>query len=118
VTPVQSPEDDSEDTDRDEHAPTPGKRRAYRETHKNTKGKDAMGFEPYTKYSSWLELSDNKPDSFPLTASAKTTALKALLLKGFTEAPFDKVYLISQSHVHNQNSLNFDGAGYSWTSNN
>jgi hypothetical protein len=38
-------------------------------------------------------MSDNCPEDFPLTASAKTTVLKALLLRGFTEAPFDKVIL-------------------------
>jgi hypothetical protein len=93
VTEIESPEDEGDDMDSDnERTPTPGKKRQYREPHKNSNGKDATGFEPHTKHSTWLELSDNKPDEFPLTASAKTTALKALLLKGFTEAPFDKVY--------------------------
>jgi hypothetical protein len=48
-------------------------------------------------------MSDNCPEDFPLTASAKTTVLKALLLRGFIEAPFDKVYFIPSgysSHIY------------------
>jgi len=56
----------------------------------DSKGRDAMGFEPSTKHSTWVHQSDTDPE-FPLTASAKTVALKAILLKGFTEAPTDKV---------------------------
>jgi hypothetical protein len=55
-----------------------------------SKGVDALGFEPLTKDSTWVTRSDSDPD-FPLVPSAKTTALKALLLKGFEEAPLDKV---------------------------
>ena len=73
--------------------PVSGKAKKYKETHSGTKGKDAMGFEPHTNHSEWLEMSDIKPE-FPLTASAKTTALKALLLRGFTEAPYDKVRIL------------------------
>lgn len=54
------------------------------------KGRDLMGIEPVTKCSQWINRSDHDP-KFPLTPSAKTTALKAILLKGFTEAPLDKV---------------------------
>jgi len=71
--------------------PGAGKPKKFKETHKGTKGKDATGFEPHTSHSEWLEMSDLHPEQFPLTASAKTTALKALLLRGFMEAPFDKV---------------------------
>jgi hypothetical protein len=55
-----------------------------------SKGVDELGFEPSTKDSTWVTRSDHDPD-FPLVPSAKTTALKALLLKGFEEAPLDKV---------------------------
>lgn len=85
---------------------TPGSRsKKYKDTHKGTKGKDASGFEPHTMYSSWLERSDTNPDEFPLTASAKTTALKAILLRGFTEAPFDKVCF---PLFHNPSPLGLD----------
>jgi len=40
--------------------------------------------------STWLTQSDNDPE-FALAPSAKTAALKATLLKGFEEAPLDKV---------------------------
>jgi hypothetical protein len=55
-----------------------------------SKGRDALGFEPKTSTSEWINKYDHDPD-FPLTPSAKTTALKAILLKGFQEAPMDKV---------------------------
>jgi hypothetical protein len=71
--------------------PGAGKPKKFKETHKGTKGKDASGFEPHTSHSEWLQMSDLHPEKFPLTASAKTTALKALLLRGFMEAPYDKV---------------------------
>ena len=54
------------------------------------KGRDALGFEPLTKDSTWVSQSDHDVD-FPLAPSAKTAALKALLLQGFNEAPTDKV---------------------------
>jgi len=57
--------------------------------HSDSKGRDAMGFEPSTKDSSWLHRSDLDPE-LPLAPSAKTAALKAVLLKGFAEAPADK----------------------------
>jgi hypothetical protein len=90
VVPVQAPSDGPRSA-----TDTPGKNKKYKETHKNSKGKDASGFEPHTPYSQWLEMSDNDPESFPLTASAKTTALKAILIKGFNDAPFDKVSFYS-----------------------
>ncbi|CZS91311.1 related to protein RIS1 [Rhynchosporium graminicola] len=62
---------------------------------KLSKGKDLMGFEPKTADSSWVTKSDIDPD-FPLTPSTKTAALKALLLKGFAEAPLDKVVIYVQ----------------------
>ena len=66
--------------------------------HKNkcgrvSKGRDALGFEPHTKDSTWITRSDYD-DEFPLVPSAKTAALKALLLQGFSEAPTDKVNFI------------------------
>ncbi|KAH6718269.1 SNF2 family N-terminal domain-containing protein [Leptodontidium sp. MPI-SDFR-AT-0119] len=62
---------------------------------KLSKGRDLMGFEPITNDSTWVTKSD-KDDGFPLTPSTKTTALKALLLKGFEEAPLDKVVIYVQ----------------------
>lgn len=55
-----------------------------------SKGLDALDFEPFAKDDTWVTRSDYDP-KFPLIPSAKTTALKALLLKGFEEAPDDKV---------------------------
>jgi SNF2 family DNA or RNA helicase len=52
-----------------------------------------MGFEPFTK-ETWITKSDNPSGDFPLAPSAKTTALKSILLKGFVEAPLDKVSLL------------------------
>lgn len=66
------------------------KRRQKNRVPENSKGRDALGFEMYTPFSTWLTQSDTDP-TFPLTSSAKITALKALLLKGFREAPMDKV---------------------------
>jgi len=59
-----------------------------------SKGRDALGFEPSTlgDKSNWVSKSDTDPN-FPLIPSAKTTALKATLLKSFDEAPLDKVSL-------------------------
>lgn len=56
---------------------------------KESKGRDALGFEPYTADSTWIMHSDDP--RFGFTPSAKTTALKAILVKGFMEAPLDKV---------------------------
>ena len=61
-----------------------------------SKGRDALGFEPAVE-SLWLYKSDVDPE-FPLAPSAKTAALKATLLKGFEEAPLDKVCLQNLSH--------------------
>ncbi|PBP21187.1 hypothetical protein BUE80_DR007992 [Diplocarpon rosae] len=60
-----------------------------------SKGVDTLGFEPSAKDSSWVTESDFDPH-FPFTPSSKTTALKALLLKGFEEAPLDKVVIYVQ----------------------
>ncbi|PQE14945.1 dna repair rad5 protein [Rutstroemia sp. NJR-2017a WRK4] len=60
-----------------------------------SKGVDELGFEPFTKDSTWVTRSDHDRD-FPLVPSAKTAALKALLLKGFEEAPLDKVVIYVQ----------------------
>ncbi|KAI6708159.1 hypothetical protein JHW43_009312 [Diplocarpon mali] len=61
----------------------------------SSKGVDMIGFEPSSKDSSWVAKSDFDP-YFPFTPSSKTTALKALLLKGFEEAPLDKVVIYVQ----------------------
>lgn len=59
--------------------------------HSGSKGRDELGFEPATPTdATWVTKSDHDPD-FPLAPSSKTTALKALLLKGFEDAPLDKV---------------------------
>lgn len=55
-----------------------------------SKGRDAMGFEPMSEDSTWVQRSDTDAD-FPLLPSTKTAALKAILLKGFRDAPRDKV---------------------------
>ena len=57
------------------------------------KGADALGFEPKVKDSTWVDKTDG--DSFPLVPSAKMAALKAVLLRGFQEAPTDKVSFLS-----------------------
>lgn len=67
--------------------------------HDNKKGKDAMGTEPYTA-ETWLTRSDID-DSFPLTPSAKTAALKTVLLKGFKDAPLDKVSCVPFTMLQN-----------------
>jgi hypothetical protein len=55
----------------------------------SSKGRDALGFETQSDCS-WLLKSDHDPE-FPLTPSTKTLALKSILLRGFAEAPLDKV---------------------------
>ncbi|RDL39913.1 uncharacterized protein BP5553_04253 [Venustampulla echinocandica] len=90
-------EDDEQDAP--EPGPKPrrgqGKQRRQKKVPENSKGRDAMGFEPYTPYSTWLTHSDTD-SGFPLVPSAKTAALKSILLKGFTEAPLDKVVIYVQ----------------------
>ncbi|CAG8974622.1 hypothetical protein HYALB_00009799 [Hymenoscyphus albidus] len=71
------------------------RRRGKNRVPENSKGRDAFGFEMYTPYSSWLTQSDEDPN-FPLTSSAKVTALKRILLRGFEEAPMDKVVIYCQ----------------------
>lgn len=56
----------------------------------NGKCRDAMGFEPKFKHSTWVSRSDYD-EKLPLVPSAKTAVLKGILLKGFQEAPMDKV---------------------------
>lgn len=86
--------DDESDLDSDtpSRASQRGKQnhRANNRVPEYSKGRDAMGFEMYTPFSTWLTQSDTDP-SFPLTSSAKVTALKACLLKDFQAAPMDKV---------------------------
>lgn len=57
---------------------------------KSGPGTDAMGFEPSSAQSTWLDMSDNDPE-IELVPSTKVAMLKSLLLKGFEEAPMDKV---------------------------
>jgi hypothetical protein len=57
---------------------------------KNGPGTDEMGFEPKSASSTWLNMSDRDPNA-KLVPSTKVTVLKSLLLKGFEEAPMDKV---------------------------
>lgn len=66
-----------------------GRKAKKRRIVEDSKGIDMMGHEPRTN-STWVPMSDYTP-GFPLTASAKTAALKAILLNGFDEAPMDKV---------------------------
>jgi hypothetical protein len=58
---------------------------------KSGPGTDEMGFEPKTTGGSWLGMSDSDPN-FKLVPSSKTTILKSMLLKSFSEAPNDKVF--------------------------
>lgn len=66
-----------------------GKKRRDKFGGSGSRGLDALGFEPKTTDSTWVAKSDR--DEFPLAPSAKTAALKAILLKGFADAPLDKV---------------------------
>jgi hypothetical protein len=72
------------------------------------KGCDKLGFEPQATDSTWVKRSDTD-DAFPLAPSAKTVALKSILLKGFEAAPMDKVssfLLISTSILNPSLPLN------------
>lgn len=103
-TELEIPDDDNMDSDLGQIQESEGSSRGSNKRHKSyssnshagrsrgipSKGMDALGFEPFTKDSTWVTKSDYDPN-FPLIPSAKTTALKALLLKGFEEAPDDKV---------------------------
>ncbi|TVY33570.1 putative ATP-dependent helicase, partial [Lachnellula subtilissima] len=84
----------SEDDDDDGQGNYGGRKGKKRVLPPNSKGRDALNFEPAVE-SIWLYKSDVDPE-FPLTPSAKTTALKATLLKGFEEAPLDKVVIYVQ----------------------
>lgn len=57
----------------------------------DSKSRDAMGFEPKFKNSTWVSQSDYD-EKLPLVPSAKTTMLKGILLTSFKEAPMDKVF--------------------------
>lgn len=97
--PYKGPEADDEDSmdgspsskGRDGEAGN-GRRKKYgKDKHGSgqfSKGCDALGFEPKVTDSTWVKRSDSA--DFPLTPSAKTAALKAILLKGFEAAPLDK----------------------------
>jgi len=82
-------EDAGSQSDEDRPSP-PGRHSSSKKKNNGSKGKDAMGFEPTTRFSTWVKKSDHD-HTFPLTPSTKTAALKAILLKGFEEAPLDKV---------------------------
>lgn len=91
----QSPEDDDDSPQR---KGSRSRSKNSKGQHGTCKGKDAMGFEPQTKDSTWIHKSDND-SSFPLTPSTKTIALKAILLRAFAEAPLDKVSCLLHSFV-------------------
>lgn len=63
-----------------------------RKKKKNSPGTDEMGFEPKTKRSAWIAMSDKDRET-SILPSVKSTILKTILLKGFDEAPMDKVLL-------------------------
>ncbi|CAD6448459.1 19c1cb6b-239e-4802-8012-564b4d8d53ef [Sclerotinia trifoliorum] len=106
-TDLEIPDDDNMDSSPSQTAESEGSSRgtnkrcklsddSSRRPHRiKSKGVDALGFEPFTKDNTWVTRSDYDP-AFPLIPSAKTTALKALLLKGFEEAPDDKVVIYVQ----------------------
>lgn len=79
--------------DMDTHQSDNGRKSKKRRIEANSKGIDFLGHEPPTE-STWVPKSDHTPN-FPLTPSAKTAALKAILLKGFNEAPLDKVSVLT-----------------------
>ncbi|KAG9232866.1 SNF2 family N-terminal domain-containing protein [Amylocarpus encephaloides] len=62
---------------------------------KNSKGLDFNNYEPFTPYSTWITASDDNPE-FPITSSAKITALKAELLQAFEKDPLEKVVVFVQ----------------------
>jgi hypothetical protein len=106
-------DDDNMDSAADD-GPSQGSRRSRskREADRHapeSKGADAMGFEPQTEGFTWVGRSDFD-DDFPLVPSAKTATLKAILLKSFQDAPSDKVsftYLpLSPHHTTQLNSTN------------
>lgn len=89
-------EDDSPEHDEDGRGGSgsgsgKGKRKDRYGSGSGSNGADALGFEPKVVGSSWVDRSDQ--DDFPLVPSAKTAALKAILLKGSQDAPLDKVSL-------------------------
>ena len=90
---------DANDEDNMESSPLPSsqgskpKKRKEQHGSGGSKGVDSFMYEPKVAGSTWVDKSD--ADNFPLVPSAKTTALKALLLKGFADAPFDKVRILS-----------------------
>lgn len=86
---------DNDDDDDDNSQPRGRGRKKKKPTiSANSKGLDALDFEPAVE-STWLEKSDNDPE-FSLTPSTKTAALKSTLLKGFDEAPLDKVWYLDE----------------------
>lgn len=96
-TAVQFDEDDADDgsvesNDSDDtfSRSQPSARSRAKRKIKNGPGTDEMGFEPKSARSTWLNMTDRDPDVVPVP-STKVTILKSLLLKGFDEAPMDKV---------------------------
>jgi hypothetical protein len=81
-----------DDESMDGESPDPfGKRKKFGNKHggQGSKGCDKLGFEPKVTHSTWVKRSD--AGDFPLAPSAKTAALKSILLRGFRTAPMDKV---------------------------
>ncbi|KAF7947862.1 hypothetical protein EAE96_008939 [Botrytis aclada] len=101
---LEIPDDDNMDSGQAQESESSSRSSKRRKTNNDnsrrthgvrSKGLDALDFEPFTKDNTWVTRSDYDP-AFPLVPSAKTTALKALLLKGFEEAPDDKVVIYVQ----------------------
>jgi hypothetical protein len=88
---IDIPEVDDDGTPEPENGPD-GKNKRKRKLlpiSEKSKGRDMTGFEPRSE-STWINKSDEE-ENFKLVPSAKTGVLKSLLLKGFEEAPMDKV---------------------------
>lgn len=77
-------------TSEDEMLENQQSRRSRNKRNKAGPGTDEMGFEPKTRHSAWLAMSDKDQNS-TILPSVKTAILKSILLKGFEEAPMDKV---------------------------
>lgn len=65
-----------------------------------SRGDDFNGYQPKGERSLFLEQSDKTHPEFPLPQSAKTRAVKEIVLQWQKEAPNDKI--ISESVVHQE----------------
>ena len=93
--PYKGPQAEDDESMDGESPNLSGKRKKFGNKHgsQGSKGCDKLGFEPKVTHSTWVRKSD--AGDFPLAPSAKTAALKSILLRGFQTAPMDKV---SASH--------------------